>query len=238
MEYIIKTDNFEGPFELLLDLIKKRQMDIYDLHISQITRDYMDKLKEMNENSIEVTSDFMEMASVLLEIKSKLLIPVEPDKEDPRNELVKQLLDYQEYKESLEKMRELKKIEQKHFKRQRTEKLTKKKTGTLADIIKIYQKMLNRKSKVQTEDGRESPLERLKKELARFKYTMEEQMEFLKEQLEHDRIVVEDFFGNMRDKEEMIVTFGALLELIKLQYITIVEDDEVLMIERKVESND
>ena len=231
LDYIIRTGNFEGPFELLLDLIKKRAMNIYDLQISQITKDYMESIHEMQEQNIEVTSDFMEMASMLLEIKTKMMIPAEKEKADPRAELVRQLLDYQEYKESIERLRELKQIEQMFFKRQRIEKVKVKKMGNTDDIMKIYQTILMKKFQNQ---NTYSPLDKLTEELSRFRYTMEDRIEALKVLLEEQRLNVESYFDDMNDKEEMVVTFGALLELVKTQYIDIIVDpDETIFIVKR-----
>lgn len=230
MDYIIRTENFEGPFELLLDLIKKRAMNIHDLQISQITNDYIASLHQMQEQNVDVTSDFMEMASMLLEIKSKMLLPVEKEKGDPRADLVRQLLDYQEYKESIEQLRELKQMEQMFFKRQRIEKVKIKKTGNTEDIMKIYQALLAKKFQNQ---NTYSPLDKLTAELSRFRYTIEDRIEALKSLLEEQRINIELYFDDMSDKEEMVVTFGALLELVKIQYIDIVVEEEFIFIEKR-----
>lgn len=231
LDYIIRTENFEGPFELLLDLIKKRAMNIYDLQISEITNDYIASLHQMQEQNIEITSNFMEMASILLEIKSKMLLPVEKEKGDPRADLVRQLLEYQEYKESVERLRVLKQMEQMLFKRQRIEKVKIKKTGNSEDIAKLYQSILAKKFQNQ---NTYSPLDKLTEELSRFRYTIEDRMDALKSLLEENRVNVALYFDDMSDKEEMVVTFGALLELVKIDYVDIiVENDETIFIEKR-----
>jgi len=233
MEYIIKLENFEGPFDLLLELIKKREMDIYDLHISQITKDFMDSLEEMKNKNIDVTSDFMEMASTLLSIKAKMLIPVEVAKDDPRSELVKQLLEYQEYKDTVEQLKILREFEQKFYKRQKKEVVKKEKNGSIQDIINSYKNIFAKKFKV----GKNKPFDALAEELTKFKFTIEDRMEHLKSIIESDgKIDVESYFTNVESKEEMVVTFGALLELVKMQFIDItIEDDEKVFIIRKGE---
>lgn len=231
LEYIIKVENFEGPFELLLDLIKKREMDIHDLQISQITNDFISSLQEMKKQEIEITSNFMEMASMLLEIKSKMLLPVEKEKNDPRKELVQQLLDYKEYKESIGKLQELKESERKLLKRQRIEKVRIEKKGNLFDIFKAYQNIMSKKFN----DKNETPLDKLTEELSRFNYTIEERMEFLKEMLKKSDMNVIEYFNSVEEKEKLITTFGALLELIKIQYIDIIINEKTVIIkERKV----
>lgn len=105
--YSVKLDTFEGPLDLLLHLIRKNELDIYDIPIALITKQYLAYLSFLKELNLEVAGDFLVMASTLLQIKSRLLIPTpEPEEgegheeEDPRAELVRRLLDYQRYKEA------------------------------------------------------------------------------------------------------------------------------------------
>ncbi|MBR3241430.1 MAG: segregation/condensation protein A [Parasporobacterium sp.] len=102
MEISFKLEAFEGPLDLLLHLIEKNKVDIYDIPISLITDQYLEYLSEMDKQDAEVTSEFLVMAATLLEIKAKMLIPkpqeAEEDEEDPRAELVEQLLEYKMYK--------------------------------------------------------------------------------------------------------------------------------------------
>lgn len=108
MAYQIKLDTFEGPLDLLLHLIEKEEMDIYDIQISKITDQYLDYLNQMQNLKLDITSEFLVMAATLLAIKSKMLLPVyEPidpiytdfDEDDPREELVQRLIEYKKYKE-------------------------------------------------------------------------------------------------------------------------------------------
>lgn len=103
--YNVHLDKFEGPLDLLLHLIKKNELDIYDISISIITRQYLDYIKLMKELNLEVAGDFLLMASTLLHIKSAMLLPQDGQEEgeeelDPRAELIKRLLEYQQYKEA------------------------------------------------------------------------------------------------------------------------------------------
>ena len=102
MEISFKLEAFEGPLDLILHLIEKNKVDIYDIPISLITDQYLEYLSEMDKQDAEVTSEFLVMAATLLEIKAKMLIPkpqeAEEDEEDPRAELVEQLLEYKMYK--------------------------------------------------------------------------------------------------------------------------------------------
>lgn len=228
MDYIVRTEGFEGPFDLLLELIRKKKMDIHDLQIADITQEYMAQLASMQEADIHVTSSFIEMASLLLEIKTKLLL-APTEKQDPRDELVQQLLDYKTYREAIGKMRELKEVEQRFFKRQRVDSVRKKKKGTLQDILLSYQKILARKE----ETAGPNKLRQLTEELAKIRYTVADRIVHVEDLLSRGPIQVTDYFGAMRDKEELTVTFGALLELVKRQSIGIYLENEDVWIEQR-----
>jgi segregation and condensation protein A len=107
MAYEIKIENFEGPLDLLLHLIKKNEMDIYDIPMAEITAQYLATIDAMKSLNLEVAGEFLLMAATLLHIKSRMLLPQqdpeedpEPEEEDPRAELVRRLLEYQKYKDA------------------------------------------------------------------------------------------------------------------------------------------
>lgn len=227
MDYIIQLENFEGPFDLLLELIRKRQMDINDLQISQITQDYIDSLKMLQEQDVELTSGFMEMASILLGIKAKMLLPKEKEENDPRSNLIEQLLNYQEYKESIFRMKELKYLEQTLYKRQKEEKVVIKKKGTKEELQRIFSRLL-RMSNLPLVDN--SKISKLTDMIRSSKFSSEEKMEDILEQFSDDdyRVEVETFFISLSCKEEMVVSFGVLLELIKLQKVRLYLEDDIL----------
>lgn len=109
----LKLDNFEGPFDLLFHLFEKNQVDIYDIPINAITDQYLDYLYTMQQLDLEVASEFLVMASTLLHIKSKMLLPDKKEQKeeelDPREELVKRLIEYKRYKEFTKELKELEK---------------------------------------------------------------------------------------------------------------------------------
>lgn len=102
MELQVKLEVFEGPLDLLLHLIEKNKVDIYDIPIVTITQQYLDYMKQMNTTDMDLMSEFLVMAATLVRIKSKMLLPVEEteeeEPEDPRQELVERLLEYKMYK--------------------------------------------------------------------------------------------------------------------------------------------
>ena len=107
-KYSIKLDNFEGPLDLLCHLIDKNKMNIYDINLSEITDQYIEYIKSMEAMNLEVTSEFLIMASTLLYLKSKSLLPkqVEEEKELTEEELLRRIIEYKKYKEITKKMKE------------------------------------------------------------------------------------------------------------------------------------
>lgn len=107
-KYAIKIDNFEGPLDLLCHLIDKNKMNIYDINLSEITDQYIEYIKSMEAMNLEVTSEFLIMASTLLYLKSKSLLPkqVEEEKELTEEELLRRIIEYKKYKEITKKMKE------------------------------------------------------------------------------------------------------------------------------------
>ena len=118
MEYKVKIDAFEGPLDLLLHLIKKMEIDIYDIHVAEITEQYLEFIHDMQELQLDVASEYLVMAATLIEMKSRMLLPKpEPidadmedmdfeDGEDPREELIRRLIEYRQYKEAAEVLKE------------------------------------------------------------------------------------------------------------------------------------
>lgn len=112
MEYALNIDSFQGPLDLLLHLIKEAKMDIFDLKIEEITNQYLDFINKMEEMNLNVASSYLVMSAELLEIKSKMLLPRhndddEVEEEDPRDELVNKLIEYQRYKDLTSEFKDL-----------------------------------------------------------------------------------------------------------------------------------
>lgn len=121
MEYLVNLKTYEGPMDLLIDLIKKNEVDIYDIPIHIITEQFLEYIEEANKVNLELTSDFILMASTLIEIKSKMLLPkieiINDEKEDidPRDDLVAKILEYEKYKEVSQILKESAEYEAKAF---------------------------------------------------------------------------------------------------------------------------
>src|SRR5678815_1216340 len=159
----ILLGEFEGPLDLLLHLIRQEHVNIYDIPIARITDEYLRYLRVMQELDIAVAGDFLVMAATLIELKTKMLLPRDPqaaaeEADDPRNELVNQLLEYQKYKAAAEMLWSRATVEQAVFKRAQieTDKNNPEVSVGLFDLLKVFQDILTRhKEEVMMEIERE-----------------------------------------------------------------------------------
>jgi segregation and condensation protein A len=209
----IKTPAFEGPFDLLLHLIRENKIDIYDIQISLITGQYLEYLEMMKELNLEVAGEFLVMAATLIQIKSRMLLP--PDEEapseeleDPRRELVQRLIEYQRYKEAAVDFRVR---EDEWLRVFRREPLSDEDGGELYlfdlglfDLIDAFRKIL---------DKAPPEIVSITKETLTVKDRMSMIMEVIEE---HEAVRFEDLFKDGITRIHLIVTFVALLELIRL----------------------
>lgn len=234
MSLNIKLDNFEGPFDLLLHLIKKNKMDIYDIKIYDITSQYLSYIKTMKEMDLDITSEFIVIATNLLEIKSKLLLPKTKDEDlddnekDPRMELVSKLVEYKKYKLIANFFKEREDRVGIVFtkKPEIIEDLREKTTSTkdllkgisMLDLYNLYDKLINMfLNKINTENviSREIPID---------KFKIEDKMnEIISNFKTKDRMFFSNIKKQCNSKIEIVVTFLALLELIKLRNVKVMQ---------------
>jgi segregation and condensation protein A len=211
--YRVKLEIFEGPLDLLLYLIKKDEIDIYDIPIARITEQYLGYLDLMQELDISVAGDFLVMASTLIYIKSKTLLPPEPKVDgeedlgdDPRAELVERLLEYQKFKSAAQMLYSRGEIESACYTRGplETDGANPEVSTTLFDLLRVFREVLKR-AEAQIE-----------MEIARDEMTIAEKLAQIHTMLEEmERINVRELFEMSRSKRELIITFLALLELVK-----------------------
>lgn len=219
--YKVKLEMFEGPLDLLLYLIKKDQIDIYDIPIAHITKQYLEYVQLLESLNIEVAGDFLVMAATLIYIKSKMLLPPEPKvegeedlNEDPRAELVEQLLEYQKFKSAANMLYEKAQIEAACFTRGslETDKNNPEVTATVVDLLRVFKEILDRAKAVQ------------EMEIHREEVSMGEKLAQIRGLLaEHKEIKVRDVFELARSKRELILTFLAFLELVKETQIILIQ---------------
>jgi len=224
MAYHIELENFKGPLDLLLHLIKQHEMDIYDIPIAEITAQYLAALDAMKSLNLEIAGEFLVMASTLLHIKSRLLLPSqeaadsEEEEVDPREELVHRLLEYQKYKEAAQSLERLPLLGRDVFVRQVTDE-------TMADIgdgelqpVPLFELVEALRRLLQ-----EPPLPPVH-EVARERLSVAERARQILELLSRrPQLPFLDAVGMGRDRELLIVTFLAVLELVKLGLVRILQ---------------
>jgi segregation and condensation protein A len=218
MTYKLKLSNFEGPLDLLLHLIKLNEVNIYDIPISTITDQYIEYLEMMKELDLDVASEFLVMAATLMEIKSRMLLPTQPgeeeEEEDPRFELIEQILEYKKYKELAGNLGEKAEIESNFFQRNFKEEVDIE-TGeplievSLFDLLQAFKHVLEYATE---EQFREIVLEEV---------SIEEKMDDIRARLKQktNLLLDEVFEGAVKSKTALISTFLALLELIRLKEV-------------------
>lgn len=234
--YRVKLEVFEGPLDLLLYLIKKDEIDIYDIPVAHITEQYLVYLALMQELDIAVAGDFLVMASTLIYIKSKMLLPPDPTtageedlNEDPRAELVERLLEYQKFKAAANMLYTRGEIEGACYTRGplETDSHNPEVSATVFDLLRVFREILKRA---------ESQAEM---EIQRDEVTMAEKVAQIRAALaEREEINVRDIFLLSRSKRELIVTFLAFLEMVKYAEISLTQSQlfgEIFARKRQVE---
>lgn len=227
MNYKIMIDSFEGPMDLLLNLIEKSKIDIYDIPINTITEQYIDYIYNMEELNLEITSEFILMASTLLQIKSKMLLPKESTdeeeiEEDPREELVLRLLAYKKYRKASEQLRKHEIIESKAFYKPKEdlsvyEEELDMENIDLSSIIKSINNIITRKGiKEKIID-----IQEIEKE----EYTVRECTNIIVDKLkEKSRFSFNELLNIKTTRSEIVAYFLSVLELIKLKTINIKQE--------------
>jgi len=223
--YKIKLENFEGPLDLLLFFIKRDELDIYDIPISYITEEFMTYTKLMEELDLEIAGDFILMASTLMQIKARMLLPKEIDEKgdeiDPRAELVNALLEYKRYKEMSEEL-SISEAQQRKLsyrgnynsddKTYPDDLGTLLKNITVYDLIKAFKKAIEERSREAIH------------QVKSYNVSIEEQIEDILSKTDFGKeITFIDLIKDMVEKIRIIVTFTALLELIKMGKIGLKE---------------
>src|SRR5687767_602678 len=215
----IVLGEFEGPLDLLLHLIRQEQVSIYDIPVARITDEYLRYLRVMQEMDIAVAGDFLVMAATLIELKTKMLLPRDPsavaeEEEDPRSDLVNQLLEYQKYKAAAQMLWSRATVEQAVFKRAEieTDKNNPEVAVGLFDLLKVFQDILARhKEEVQLEIEREE-------------ITMAEMLERLRNMvLSAGELNLRVFFERARSRRELVVAFLSVLELVRTTEVRLIQ---------------
>ena len=232
----VKLEAFEGPLDLLLHLIDKNKVDIYDIPIVEITNQYMEYIREMQKKDLNIMSEFLLMAATLLDIKCRMLLPAEVneegEEEDPRAELVEQLLQYKMYKYMSYELKG----------RQLDGEKLMFKDETLPDEVKEYQEpvdldalldgiTLARLNEVfqgimKKQNYKIDPVRSTFGKIQKEEITVEEKMEFLDTYItKHKKFSFSQLLKKQKTKMQTVVTFLAILEMMKMGKISVVQEN-------------
>jgi len=221
MSYQCSLDIFEGPLDLLLHLIKEQKMDIYDIRIAEITKQYLSYLDLLSELNLEMVGEYLVLAAELAKIKSKTLLPIPETEEDvltaagedPRAELMRRLLEYQRYKEAAFELRQKEYDQQQLFSRTGEVVLENSEEELLIeanvfDLLTAFQKVLKEKSFKKNYEIKVTTL------------SVSDRISGILEILNvSESVTFDSFFTTLNTKQEVIVTFLAILELMRMQLI-------------------
>ena len=226
--YKINIPMYEGPLDLLLDLIKKQEMNIHDIQIAQITSQYLDYLHKLEELNVDVSADFIYMAATLIYIKSKMLLPPDPlaspeeQAADPRAELVQRLVEHEKFKNAAQLLYQKQQVEENVW--SKPDKSLYSAEGTegdlvvsLVDLVKVFQQVLERRKEVS------------RIELQHEQFTVAQMMAQLRAQIlasDDNTVSLIEFFEACPSRLAMIVAFLAVLEMVKMQAVALVQEKQ------------
>ena len=227
-DYKVKFEVFEGPLDLLLYLIKKEEVDIYEVNLTQLATQFIEHIETMRLLDLEIAGEFLVMAATLMYIKSRELLPVEQqaqvegeeDGEDPRWELIRQLVEYKKFKDAAAQLQALEIRQEAIFPRipakPEFEPETRSRSeASIFDLVNAVSAVLKRFSK--REDLRE---------IFEDKWSVSEKIELLmKLSSERSRMKFSELFEGVTSRSEVVVTFLALLELIRLKQLVAAQND-------------
>jgi segregation and condensation protein A len=224
--YKIHLDHYDGPLDLLLDLIKKQEIDIHNIPIAKITGQYLEYLHNLEQLDMDISADFIYMAATLIYIKSKILLPADPlagpeEQEDPRADLVHRLVEHEKFKSAAQLLHQRQQIEEHVWSKPdkslyEGEEVEGDLIVSLVDLVKVFQQVLERRQEV------------VKIELRHDQFTVAQMMELLRQQLvlnQHGLELV-TFFESCPSRHAMIVALLAVLELVRLQAIQLVQHEQ------------
>ena len=228
MDYKVTIDNFDGPLDLLLHLIKSSDIDIYDISIEEITKQYLDYIQAMKELNLDVASEYLVMASELMEIKSILLLPQtkledEDYEEDPREQLIQRLIEYKQYKELVDDFKTLEEERKKTFSKESSDLQQYKRDNdeidlgdtTLDDLILAFQKFLERKQL-------DKPLNTT---ITKKEYSIQQRSKEIKDVLKIKKNIEFSELFEEFNRGYIVVTFLSILDLAKKNDLIIKQEN-------------
>lgn len=225
--YKIKIDQFEGPFDLLLFFIERDELDIHDIPIASITNDFLSYCRQMESLNIDLASEFILVAATLMRIKAKMILPrkqidEEGNEIDPREELVRRLVEYKRYKATIEEFRDLEENRSQKMPRGNVTKELKKlsqkalvdtelESLTLFKLMRAFERVMDR-----LKEGEKKTFHKV----FNYNHTVEEQEDFILNSVKiKQNLPFVELFESMQDRLHAIITFLALLALINQQKV-------------------
>jgi segregation and condensation protein A len=236
-DYKVKLEVFEGPLDLLLYLIKKSEVDIYSVSIERITTQYLEYLDTFRMLDLEIAGEFVVMAANLIYIKSRSLLPVyqqppdeETEEDDPRWDLIRQLIEYKKFKDAAFQLQRREFLQEGIIPRisgkpdfSNEEVLLKSEVG-IFDLINAFQKVLKRI------DNKKEDL----REIFEENFTVSDKIDYIIQFTQRDApVAFSELFASAASRTEIVVTFLALLELIRLKQLRVVQSNSFAEIEIK-----
>jgi len=222
----VKLEAYEGPLDLLLDLIRKQQINIYDIPIATITRQYLDYLRLMEELNIDVAGEFILMAATLIYIKSRMLLPPDPEapaeeqEGDPRAELVQRLLEHEQFRNAAEMLKSKRTVEEATWSHPGIDEFTEAEDEpglavSVFDLISVFRDILERAKK------------RPQVQLRREQVTVQEMLEHVKQVMSERSgpVSIEELVAGYVWRQALIALLLALLELVRLRAIRLRQED-------------
>ena len=223
--YRINLPVYEGPLDLLLDLIRKQEMDIHNIPIAKITEQYLDYLHQLEKFDIDVSADFIYMAATLIHIKSKMLLPADPlagpeGEQDPRDELVHRLLEHEKFKNAAQLLYQKQQIEDHVWSHPDKSLYGSDETEgelvvSLVDLVKVFSQILERRKEIP------------KFELRHETVTIAQMMDRLRQRLiaTDESVSLVEFFESCTTRNAMIVALLAVLEMVRMQAVLLVQSE-------------
>ena len=221
-------EHYDGPLDLLLDLIRKQEINIYEIPIAQITGQYLEYMQRALEMDVELSAEFVYMAATLIHIKSKMLLPRDPEldklqaEEDPRKELVDRLLEHERFKSAAEMLHQKRVIEEAVWSNPQIEQFLSEEEDpglavTLFDLVKTFQSVLERaRSRPVYDVGSED-------------VSIPDMIRYLRQIFENEgrgrTVSARELFERQRSRRAMICLLLAVLEMVKLQAIGLTQQD-------------
>nr|WP_330382212.1 segregation/condensation protein A [Mediterraneibacter massiliensis] len=243
----VKLEVFEGPLDLLLHLIDKNKIDIYDIPIVEITNQYMEYIRNMPREDLNIMSEFLVMAATLLDIKCKMLLPKEinddGEEEDPRKELVEQLLQYKMYTYMAEELKDRQVEAQCVFYKKSTVPLQVQEYEEPVDLDMLLQDLTLQKlhrvfqDVLRRQDEKIDPVRSKFGKIEKEEVTLNDKLAYIKDYIEkHRKFSFRQLLEKQRSRMQTVVTFLAVLELMKMGTIHVEQSDICgeIMIERNV----